>query len=55
MTTPLDDYIEAKIRMLKKDFCILLEREELWKLEECKSERQCDRVARDIIFSHLGR
>ena len=50
-TISLDKYIQEKIRMIKKDFCIPMTDEQIAHMQELKSEIAVDNYAQDIIFN----
>lgn len=49
----MKQYIEDKIKMLKKDFHIKLSGDELYALKSADTEAQVDRIARTIFNNHL--
>lgn len=50
---PLPKYIEIKIKMLRKDFCIKPNADELTHLRSLKSEMSVDRYVRDLFNKYL--
>lgn len=48
-----EQYINEKLNMLRKDFRILPTRDEIRRLESCKTEISIDNVVKSIILHHL--
>jgi hypothetical protein len=49
-----EQYIQAKLTMLTKDFCIEPTKTEIKHLHELKTEKEIDCAVRQIINNHWG-
>jgi hypothetical protein len=50
--TSLENYIKEKIRLIREDFCIALNNEQIAHMKALKNEIQVDNYAQDIIQNH---
>lgn len=52
-TIPLPKYIEGKLKMLRRDFCLKLTPSEINHMESLKTETQVDQYARKLLNEKL--